>query len=118
MTEIFNKDFLKYRRKALRKNMPKAEWILWDELKNKKLKGYKFRRQFSIDNFVVDFYCPKLKLVIEIDGDNHLNKDVVEYDKFRQEIIESLSIKVIRFTNNEVYENLNKVVEEIKRYLN
>lgn len=77
MTQIFNKDFLKYTRKILRWQMPKAELMLWDKLKNKKLDGHKFRRQFSIGLYVVDFYCPKSKLVIELDGDNHFTKQAI-----------------------------------------
>ncbi len=117
MTEIFNKGFLKSRRKDLRNNMPKAEWLLWAELRNKKLKGYRFRRQASINSFVVDFYCPQLRLAIEIDGDSHCGDKAAYYDDFRQKNIESLGIKVIRFTNNNVYENIDEVIERIKKFL-
>lgn len=117
MTEIFNKDFLKYTRKILRRQMPIPEHLLWDKLKNKKLDGHKFRRQFSIGLYIVDFYCPKKKLAIELDGDSHFTKEAIQHDKYRQKMIEALDIKVIRFTNTEIYKNLDKVVEEIKRQL-
>ncbi|KKR20146.1 MAG: hypothetical protein UT48_C0021G0013 [Parcubacteria group bacterium GW2011_GWE2_39_37] len=91
--------------------MVSAEIILWSRLKNKQLKGLKFRRQYSIGNFVVDFYCPEFKLVIELDGmthDNSENKDIK-----RQEFIESFGIKCLRFTNNNIYKELDKVLEFI-----
>ncbi|MGD0919462.1 MAG: DUF559 domain-containing protein [Thermodesulfobacteriota bacterium] len=71
MTKIYNRTVEENNRKILRKNMPKAEVILWSRLKGKRLDGYKFRRQFSVAQFVVDFYCPRLKLAIEVDGDSH-----------------------------------------------
>ena len=97
--------------------MPKAEYLLWVELKNKQLGGYKFRRQYSVGSFVVDFYCPKLKLAIEVDGDSHFGEEQIKYDIVRQEIIESFDIQVLRFTNDEIYGNLNEVIEEIRKYL-
>ncbi len=92
--------------------MPSAEVLLWSKLKGKQLLGYKFRRQYSIDRFIVDFYCPALKLAIEIDGDTHTRE---VYDRKRQEFIESFGIQFLRFTNTQVYENLEGVVELIAR---
>ena len=93
--------------------MPKAEIILWDQLKSKKLNGLKFRRQYSIGPFIVDFYCPKLKLAIEVDGDSHYEEAAEEYDKRRQRYIEKSGIKFLRFTNTDVYENLEGVIQMI-----
>ncbi len=115
MTKLFNKKSETEKRRLLRNNMPPAEWILWKKINNKQLSGYKFRRQYSIKQFVIDFYCPELKLAIEIDGDSHI--DAMEYDNNRQKYIESFGIKFLRFTNLEIYENLDKVVEEIKKCL-
>ena len=95
--------------------MPKAEAILWQRLKGRQLLGYKFRRQYSVGSYVLDFYCPKLKLGIEIDGDSHFQATVQEYDRQRQDFIESLGIKVLRSLNTDIYENLDEVFESIAR---
>jgi len=115
MTKVYNKESEKFKRKLLRKNMPKAEVILWTKLKGKELSGYKFRRQYSVEKFVIDFYCPKLKLAIELDGDSHYVEGADERDKERQKIIETFGIHFLRFNNREIHENidgvLNKVIE-------
>jgi very-short-patch-repair endonuclease len=117
MTRAFNKTEAKPKRQSLRKNMPPAEVLLWSKLKDKRLKGYKFRRQYSIDNFIVDFYCPKLKLAIEIDGDSHYVEGADINDRERQSIIESYGITFLRFTNKEIYENLEGILEIIAEHL-
>jgi len=93
--------------------MPTAEAILWSELMRKQLNGLKFRRQYGIGPYVVDFYCPKLKLIIEVDGDSHFSGKAEKYDKRRQEYIESKGIKFFRCTNTDVYENLDGLIEDI-----
>ncbi len=93
--------------------MPKAEIVVWSRLKNSQLGGLKFRRQQSVGAFVLDFYCHSLKLAIEIDGDSHFQDGAQEYDLFRQRIIEQLGISFLRFTNTEVYENLEEVLRKI-----
>ena len=113
MTDIFNKkEFLK-KRQYLRKNMTKAEIILWSKLKGKQLNGLKFRRQHGINNYIVDFYCPELRLAIEVDGDVHCYNSRITYDKQRQRDIEALGIKVLRYTNNDVVKNLEGVLNDI-----
>lgn len=102
-------------RRYLRQNMTLEEKILWYSLKNKSL-TYKFRRQHSIGNFIVDFYCPLRRLVIELDGNQHL--DNKEYDKERSEYFKSLDIRVIRFWNKEITSNLENVLSRIKYELN
>ncbi len=97
--------------------MPKAEVTLWCHLKSSQLKGCKFRRQHSIGNYVVDFYCPKLKLTIELDGESHYSTGSNENDRIRQEYIEKLGIKVLRFTNFDVYGDLEGVLKKIEDYL-
>jgi very-short-patch-repair endonuclease len=97
----------------LRKNMTQAEIYLWKKLKNKKLFTVRFRRQHPIDIFVVDFYCHELKLAIEIDGGIHLVKEVSEYDEGRTHDIEKFGIKIIRFTNDQVLNDINKVQRDI-----
>ncbi len=93
--------------------MPPAEIILWSKLRGKNLEGLKFRRQYSIGSFVVDFYCPERKLAIEIDGESHYVDGATERDKMRQSIIESAGVSFLRFTNHDVYERLEGVIEKI-----
>jgi very-short-patch-repair endonuclease len=100
--------------RILRKKQTSAEEVLWQELRNNKL-GFKFRRQYPIDKFFLDFYCFDKKLGIEIDGDIH--KFQLEADKERQEVIKTLGIKIIRFKNDEVVNNLQAVLEKIKQEL-
>ena len=97
--------------------MPKAETVLWLKLKNKQRKGFKFRRQYSVNKYIVDFYCPELKLAVEVDGDSHYFDSNIESDKKRQEYIESQGISVLRFTNNDVYKNLDEVLSTIEKYI-
>ncbi len=97
--------------------MPGAEVILWSHLKSKALGGYKFRRQYGIDRYVVDFYSPKVKLVIEIDGDYHFTDEAEEYDRQREAFIQSLGISIIRFTNLDVRRNMNGVIQVIRKAL-
>ncbi len=113
MTEIFNKKEHIKRRQYLRNNMTKAEVVLWSKLKGKQLNGLKFRRQCSINNYIVDFYCPELKLAIEIDGDVHAYNSRIIYDKQRQKEIEALGIKVLRYTNTDVVKNIEGVLYDI-----
>jgi very-short-patch-repair endonuclease len=94
--------------------MTKAEAILWGELKNRKILGFKFRRQFGIGAYVVDFYCTELKLAIEVDGATHQTDEELEYDRMREEEIRQLDIQFIRFSNTEIYEALEHVIENLK----
>jgi very-short-patch-repair endonuclease len=99
----------------LRKNMTEAELALWARLKGNQLKGYRFKPQHPIDIYIVDFYCHKLKLVIELDGEIHnYQKD---YDEARTEELESFGLKVIRFTNTEVLSDFESVISKITETL-
>lgn len=110
---IHNHKYLEERRKALRKNSTSAEATLWKHLQKSQLNNRKFRRQQSIKNFIVDFYCPKEKLIIELDGAYHLDFAQQQYDLERTKQLESLGLKVIRFENKLVFENLAEVLNEI-----
>jgi very-short-patch-repair endonuclease len=110
----FNRKYLKERRKELRNNPTQAEAFLWGYLKGSQLKGRKFRRQASIKSFIVDFYCPEEKLVVELDGDIHFDDEVKKYDEERTKKIESEGIKLIRFENQDVLLNLKSVLSEIE----
>src|SRR5690349_10702266 len=113
MPKIYNKKSEQEKRRKLRDQMTKAEVLLWTELKNKKL-GVRFLRQYSINSYVVDFYCPSLKLAVEVDGATHCTDEEKEYDRSRQAEIETLNIEFLRFTNPEIYDDLYNVVEKIK----
>ncbi|MFA5070711.1 MAG: endonuclease domain-containing protein [Patescibacteria group bacterium] len=89
MKRVRNYPSMNINRRTLRHNMTEAEVFLWVRLKNRQVLGYKFRRQYSVGYFVIDFYCPKLKLAIEVDGLSHFTKDTIEYDKRREEYIKS-----------------------------
>jgi very-short-patch-repair endonuclease len=114
---IYTKKSEQEKRRRLRNTMTEAEKILWLQLKNKRL-GVRFLRQFSIGAFVVDFYCPALKLAIEVDGATHNTPDEIEYDKNRENEIDNLNIKFLRFLNEEVYNNLNAVTDKIRAEIN
>ncbi|MGE5357300.1 MAG: endonuclease domain-containing protein [Deltaproteobacteria bacterium] len=107
------------RAEVLRKKVTEAEKILWEVLKTKKLNGYKFRRQHPILKFILDFYCHESKLGIEIDGQVHNSKEQRFYDEDRTDILKEYGIKIIRFHNNEIIENLEvvklKILSELKR---
>ena len=113
--ELHNRKYLKEFRKELRNNPTKAESKLWQSLRKSQLETRKFRRQHSIDNYIVDFYCPTEKLVIEVDGEIHNNFINNENDFKRTEVLQKLGCKVIRFTNDEVFENIDLVLEAIKQ---
>jgi cyclase len=104
--------------KTLRQRMTKAESVLWQELRDNQL-GMKFRRQmpfvFGNYHYITDFYCPKLKLIIEIDGGIHNDPEVKEIDDFREDVFKTAGYKVIRFKNEEIIDSLNQVIEKIKR---
>jgi very-short-patch-repair endonuclease len=100
------------RAKELRKNMTIAEKKLWYGY----LKSFQFKvlRQRPIDHFIVDFYCPQLKLVIEVDGDSHFTEDGQDYDKERTQVLEGYGLTMLRFTNNQVLQNFQNVCEAIQ----
>ena len=112
-------DEIKKRAKALRKRMTSCEKILWQELRKNKLGKFYFRRQHPISRYIVDFYCHELRLVIEADGSIHNLKEHQERDKNRTFELENLGLKVIRYNNNEIAQNIRKVCrqieEEVKR---
>lgn len=114
MTKHYNKTTEKEKRRTLRKNQTYAEKVLWSQLRNRQLLGVKFRRQYSVDHFVIDFYAPELKLAIESDGSIHELEDQKEYDKARQEYLENFGITFIRITNKELFSNPNKAFERIE----
>ncbi|HOY56424.1 MAG TPA: DUF559 domain-containing protein [bacterium] len=110
MTILYNIEIKKYFRKKLRKSMPKGEILLWQKLKNKQI-GYKFRRQYSVGSFIIDFYCPDLRLGVEVDGRTHDRTD--DYDMSRQKYLESKKITIVRFNSAEIFDDADGVASRI-----
>ena len=100
-----------------RRQSTKAEQVLWNCLKGRRLHGFKFRRQHPLLDFIADFYCHECKLVIELDGEYHNVIEQQQYDKGRTYELSELKIKVIRFTNVEVLESIDFVLDEISAQL-
>jgi very-short-patch-repair endonuclease len=99
--------------KELRKSMTEAEELLWNQLRNNKLNGLKFRRQHPLDIFIADFYCHQKKLIIELDGGIHDSPEQKVYDEGRTADLEEKGFKLLRFRNDEVLNDIKKVLEKI-----
>jgi crossover junction endodeoxyribonuclease RuvC len=99
----------KYLARNLRKNQTDAEQILWLQLRNRRLLNYKFRRQFAIEPYIVDFVCLELKLIIELDGSQHSE----QADTERTVFLNQLGFRVVRFWNHDLFNNLEAVLEQI-----
>ena len=108
---------LKLLARKLRNNSTHAEVLLWNQLKNKKLKGYDFHRQKPILNYILDFFCHELYLAIEVDGFTHDNEIQQAKDKIRQTEIEALGIKFLRFDDVEIKTQMYGVISEILKYV-
>jgi very-short-patch-repair endonuclease len=117
MTKHYNRTSEKEKRRILRKEQTSSEKLVWYYLRNRELKNCKFRRQYSVDQFVIDFYSPELKLAIEIDGDIHDLPDNKEYDKSRQKYLEGYRICFIRIKNEELNVNPDKAFDKIEKVI-
>lgn len=109
----YNKD-LKERAQQLRNNMTDAERLFWSRVRMRQLGGVQFYRQKIIGNYIVDFYCPKAKLIVEIDGGHHFDDPVKTYDVVRDKHMSALGLNVMRFTSLEVIVNITAVVEAVQ----
>ena len=105
-------------RRLLRREQTEAEVVLWESLRGSRLADKKFRRQYSVGYFVLDFYCPAERLAIEADGAVHDSMEAQEYDFYRSEALESLGIQVLRFRNEQILRELPEVLKRIKEHLN
>ena len=103
--------------RLMRQEPTKAENILWNSLRNRKMNGYKFRRQHLILHFIADFYCHEAKLVIEVDGEYHMTTNQKEKDDGRTYELDRYGIRVLRFKNEEIFDSLDEVLEQIKTFL-
>jgi len=110
---LLNDSTLKEKRLKLRKNQTFAESRMWSKLRSKRLGGIKFFRQYSVGNYILDFYSPQIKLAVEIDGGQHNDITVKKYDSKRTNFLSEQGIKLIRFWNNEVIESIEEVLEVI-----
>ena len=114
---LFNRKGLKSFRSSLRNRSTSAEAVLWEILKSKQLDGRKFRRQYSIGSYIVDFCCPSEKLIIELDGDPHGEYHKIEEDENRDKYLESLGFNVLRFENRFVFQEPEYLKNEIRKVI-
>jgi len=115
---LYNAAFIKIRRRDLRKNLTDAERKLWSVLRSKQMSGLKFFRQYSVGPYILDFYCPKYRLAIEVDGGQHAEDEQRRHDEKRTDYLKQQNIWVLRFWDNEVLTNLDGVVEKITKKIN
>lgn len=111
----YNNKSLKPRRRELRNNPTDSEITLWQTLRRSQL-GQRFIRQYSVSGYVIDFYCPKLRLAIEVDGEIHEQINQIIYDKYREKYLNSADIKIVHVKNIEIVNNIGNVVYKIKSY--
>jgi len=116
MTKLYNLNKYKFLRRKLRRDITAAEKILWRRLRANRF-GFKFRRQFGIGKYIVDFYCPQLKLAIEIDGATHGTEDELERDKTKEDFLISLGVKLKRYLNVELKNCPEGVLEDLEYYI-
>jgi very-short-patch-repair endonuclease len=111
---LYNDPSTKLDRRRLRKNATDAERKLWSILRSRRMAGLKFFRQYGADPYVLDFYCPERRLAIEVDGGQHADVYGQQYDAHRDRYLKELNIRVIRFWNNDVLQNIEGVGQRIK----
>jgi len=104
-------------KRRFRSNMTGQETRLWSRLRARQLQGLKFRRQHGIGPYIVDFYCPEQSLVIEVDGDSHADADQIVKDQRRDRYFQSLGLRVIRYINDDILNNLDGVLEDLAERL-
>ena len=117
MKYSLNDPTLKERRRELRRNQTDAEKMLWKQVRGKQLMGRKFFRQYSVGLYILDFYCPDLKLAVELDGGQHNDEEKKESDNVRSEYLQQQGINVIRFWNHEVLQQSEAVLAKIVEYI-
>ena len=117
MPQIHNRPVLKPWRNELRSSLTPAEASLWKSLQRSQVCGKKFRRQHSVGNYILDFYCPECRLAVELDGQGHFHSMTSEYDYRRDEYLKKMNIRVLRFENRLVFENLEGVLHMISDHL-
>ena len=111
---IYNNKTLRDRRRELRNNQTEVEKLLWTHISKNKINGLRFLRQYGIGPYILDFYCPKIRLAVELDGSPHREKQNKLYDADRERYLENLDIKIIRFWNDDVLKNLSNVLDKLQ----
>ncbi|MBI4092308.1 MAG: endonuclease domain-containing protein [Candidatus Kerfeldbacteria bacterium] len=114
---LYNDPSFKRRRQKLRNESTPAERKLWGHLRKSQFLGLKFQRQYGIGPYVLDFFCPEMRLAIEVDGDSHFRPGARAYDRQRQKFIESEDITVVRFLNTDIHENIDGVLEQLHKVI-
>lgn len=117
MKFIYNNKAVKGRRRQLRDHQTEAEKILWFNLKDRKVDNYKFYRQYSVGMYILDFYCPKLRLCIEVDGKYHSKNEIKSKDVYRTNTLNSFNISVLRFSNDQIAYSTQNVVQKIREWI-
>jgi very-short-patch-repair endonuclease len=117
MTNYGNRELMS-RAREQRNNMTPAEVILWTKLRSRKIDGYKFRRQQPVFDYIVDFYCHKLKLIVEVDGEIHSLPENIKYDIRRDRILKINGYHIIRLSNFEIESNITTAINKIKSFIN
>ncbi len=110
---LANNKVFKERRRALRRKQTPAEKIMWSYVRNRKLDGLRFLRQYSLGPYILDFFCPEHKFAIELDGSVHTSIEAIKYDKDRESYLSALGIKTVRFKNDEMISNPTKVINSL-----
>lgn len=113
----YNVSQLKTRRRALRNGQTKYEMTLWHEFRNRRFLGLKFYRQYSVGSFILDFFCPKIRFAIEIDGQQHQMPVIQNHDEIRTQFLEAHDIWVMRIKNDEIFYDLQGVLEKIEEVI-
>lgn len=114
---LYNNKTFRDRRRELRNNQTPAEKILWKYVSKNKIQKLRFLRQYGVGSYILDFFCPKIRLGIELDGSVHKEKENKIYDKDREKYLENLDINIIRFWNDDVLENTKEVIENIQNVI-
>lgn len=117
MNHTYNDPTRKEVRQYLRRHATQPEQVLWHHLRGSQINGLKFRRQYGVDVYILDFYCPELRLAIELDGDSHYSEAGAKQDVERGEFLRKQNIKTLRFTNHEVMTNIEGILTIISSYL-
>ena len=114
MTNYYNRLEAKEKRRRLRSSETAAEALLWERLRDRQVGGLKFRRQYSVGIYIVDFYCVACRLAVELDGETHASVEAQEYDAERTSVLTTLDIRVIGSPNASIYQDINLVISRIE----
>ena len=115
--KLDNRKRMQMHRKNLRAHMTPAEAVLWPLISKKQIDGMRFLRQYSIGNYIVDFYCPVCKLAIELDGQTHFEENQIEYDHHRTAFLNEQGVRVLRFENFEIFDYPQRTLDTIRKFL-